>query len=818
MIISVINFSKKKTDFEVQGVLRAINRQLLEDFEPYWHRTGELRLEGGVGRKPKPEKASEMRGDAILYLQDEVGDVDALGYHDINLRGIPYGFVFLDLCAEMDEEWTVTLSHEALELVMDPEANLLAQGPHPDDPSRQVYHWYEMCDAVQDQSYSIDGVSVSNFVLPLYFTEGNEKGSRNDFMGVLNRGAGVTSFGVAPGGYVGYFDPETGDHESFVAPEDERAQLRMAVKNKAGWARRGVRHQGEVTSEAVRRVVTGCAAGEPLPGPWFEGFDVEVRVREGEYPIDHMNAAAEAVLGTGWKQSWSVYESTVVPNEGLTYDYELVPNSDVAVGTAEAWQKSYELGAQPKIADVEPSFIYLSSNLDALEERGSPRRASSGRSHDLPQSKDPRWCLHAMNLTAAWQLSTGAGVRVGHPDTGWERHPEIEDSAHNGPVRPDLGYDFVDDDDDPRAERKDDNILPGGPNHGTATASVIASQRGAQSGNQDEFVVGAAPDAEVVPLRVANSVTHFSMRRVRKAIEYSVANGCQVVSMSLGGPFPSRALKKTLRRAADAGVVVIAAAGNHIPFRAVVYPARYSDVVGVAASNAVDRAWAGSSNGDTVDITAPGESVWRALITEKNGRTRKPSKRSSGTSYATAHIAGVCALWISHHGFASLRARYGGRLAEAFREVLRVTARPGVELEEENFVGIVDAEAVLKHPLPTLPTRARRAARARAEDDNLEPFRAVLPHWSDAHLRRALESLLAARGPALARRLAAVGSEVAFQLATDQRLLRDFDAECRGMSKGRKGTRASAIGRDIESVRRRLGKISTSEKLRGALR
>ena len=46
MIISVINFSKKISDFELQTVLRAINRQLAEDCEPYWHRSGEMRLEG----------------------------------------------------------------------------------------------------------------------------------------------------------------------------------------------------------------------------------------------------------------------------------------------------------------------------------------------------------------------------------------------------------------------------------------------------------------------------------------------------------------------------------------------------------------------------------------------------------------------------------------------------------------------------------------------------------------------------------------------------------------------------------------------------
>src|SRR5436853_495964 len=77
----------------------------------------------------------------------------------------------------------ITLSHEALELLADPEANLLVQGPHPSRPRHKVFHWFEMCDAVQDEHYLIDDVPVSNFVLPLYFTSSDERGGRNDFLG-----------------------------------------------------------------------------------------------------------------------------------------------------------------------------------------------------------------------------------------------------------------------------------------------------------------------------------------------------------------------------------------------------------------------------------------------------------------------------------------------------------------------------------------------------------------------------------------------------------------------------------------------------------
>jgi hypothetical protein len=54
--------------------------------------------------------------------------------------------------------------------------NPLVQGPHPRFTKRKVYHWFEMCDAVQDERYSIDGIAVSNFVLPLYFTSSTEHG------------------------------------------------------------------------------------------------------------------------------------------------------------------------------------------------------------------------------------------------------------------------------------------------------------------------------------------------------------------------------------------------------------------------------------------------------------------------------------------------------------------------------------------------------------------------------------------------------------------------------------------------------------------
>ncbi|MGD1097719.1 MAG: hypothetical protein ABSB35_37745 [Bryobacteraceae bacterium] len=237
MIISVVNFSGV-SDSDVQSTIRAINRQIGQDFEPYWFMGARLRLEGRAGDKPTPQTPAELRGDAIVYLWDRTDVPDALGYHQANNQGIPYGFVFMELAEKLSEPWSVTLSHEALELIGDANTNQFAAGPHPDpkEKGRIVFHWYEMCDAVQADTYDIDGVKVSNFVLPPYFAGGSQPSGRNNFLG----SGKLAPFGVNPGGYVGFYDPMKQDSQTW-AP-DAKAQERLDVKTTAGISRRAVRY------------------------------------------------------------------------------------------------------------------------------------------------------------------------------------------------------------------------------------------------------------------------------------------------------------------------------------------------------------------------------------------------------------------------------------------------------------------------------------------------------------------------------------------------------------------------------------------------
>ncbi|KRA16109.1 MULTISPECIES: hypothetical protein [unclassified Lysobacter] len=236
MIVSVFNLSHGAIgDLRMQEVIRAINIQIERDFEPYWGFGATLRLEGHTARKGKRRfefEPLDMRGDGVLYVLDKFNK-DLAGAHETDFRGVPAGVVYLDLSKGLQEDWTVSLSHEALEMIADPQVNLVVQGPHPEARDRDVFHWFEMCDAVQAQSYAIDGVGVSDFVLPLYFTPTSEPGSRNNFMGAVTRGkksVDLPSFGVAHGGYIGYFDPRKADNLTYEHEGDTLARKRRALK------------------------------------------------------------------------------------------------------------------------------------------------------------------------------------------------------------------------------------------------------------------------------------------------------------------------------------------------------------------------------------------------------------------------------------------------------------------------------------------------------------------------------------------------------------------------------------------------------------
>lgn len=241
MKILIANLSSEVNDGDLSRAVGAVQRQVHEDFAPLWATDATVRVTAAPSdARPNPEI---NESDAVLYVAHSVADPNgvqnAVGYHTKNHLGVPYGFVFVDVAAQVNEPWSITLSHEVLEAIADPEVNLLVVAPHPQNPNGQVLRPYEVADPVQGDSYSIDGVVVSDFVTPLYFAAlADAVDTQTDYLRT-----GVARFGVRPRGYYSYYDLATGKDETVFG---DRAQERVIIKEKAfarlGLARRVRRH------------------------------------------------------------------------------------------------------------------------------------------------------------------------------------------------------------------------------------------------------------------------------------------------------------------------------------------------------------------------------------------------------------------------------------------------------------------------------------------------------------------------------------------------------------------------------------------------
>jgi serine protease len=302
----------------------------------------------------------------------------------------------------------------------------------------------------------------------------------------------------------------------------------------------------------------------------------------------------------------------------------------------------------------------------------------------------PAWAIDRMHVPAAWVFSEQSGrpsrgedIIVAQPDTGITPHVELVGVAFV------PGFDVIDDDNDPT----DPLTEPGNPGHGTGTASVLVSP--------DSYVVtGSAPAARLMPIRTIESVVRIRQITVARAIDWAIQEGAHVVTMSLGG-IPASALHRAISRAVEADIIVLAAAGNCV--RLVVWPARYDECIAVAATNAADKPWPGTCRGAPVDISAPGQNVYRAVVPPGGPTGGDTVGQGQGTSFAVALTAGVAALWVAHHGRANVVAAahaHGETVQAMFRRLLQSTARRPTPWDAQAMgPGIVDARALLEASL-----------------------------------------------------------------------------------------------------------------------
>jgi thermitase len=280
-----------------------------------------------------------------------------------------------------------------------------------------------------------------------------------------------------------------------------------------------------------------------------------------------------------------------------------------------------------------------------------------------------QWGMTKIEAPTAWDITTGnSSVTIAILDTGVDLfHPDLSGKLVSG-------YDFVNDDSNPQ----DDH------GHGTHVAGIAAART-----NNGTGVAGLSWGAKIMPVKVMDDYGRGEYEDVASGIIYAANNGADIINLSLGGSAASSVLKEAVEYAHNLGCVVVAATGNDNS--SVNYPARYPEVLAVAATDSDDQRASFSNYGPQVDVAAPGVSIRSTYWW--GGSTYG---WLSGTSQASPHVAGLAALiWsvnpdLSHTQVESIIKQTADDLGAAGRDndygFGRINARRALEATAPSLV------------------------------------------------------------------------------------------------------------------------------------
>ena len=296
-----------------------------------------------------------------------------------------------------------------------------------------------------------------------------------------------------------------------------------------------------------------------------------------------------------------------------------------------------------------------------------------------------QWGLQAIGMEGAWDYNLGgrSDVTVAVLDTGVDY---FIDDFSSTLFDLENAWDFVDDDNTPYD-------LNG---HGTHVAATIG-----QSTNNGIGSSGIAFNTTILPIRVLDENGSGTYDDIISGIYHAIDAGADVINMSLGGGIYDSALEAACQAAFDAGVFIVAAAGNDYPFAIYPdYPASFSTTTVVAAvdqnGNSSDFSQAAFDDSG-YGISAPGNDI---LQTTENG-----DEWLSGTSMSTPHVAGVAALILSEAMDLGLDIPTGGERVNWLRDILFSNAQDVFQAGNDFWTGygMVRADSALQYLQTLVP-------------------------------------------------------------------------------------------------------------------
>ncbi|MCI2253881.1 S8 family serine peptidase [Domibacillus sp. PGB-M46] len=281
-----------------------------------------------------------------------------------------------------------------------------------------------------------------------------------------------------------------------------------------------------------------------------------------------------------------------------------------------------------------------------------------------------QWWIRAIEAPKAWlhKDAQKKDVVVAVIDSGVNlNHEDLKNQIVPG------AYDFYN-------ETSEINDLTG---HGTMVAGTVAAQT-----NNEIGIAGSAGEfnVKILPIRASDYEGSFYLTDTVQAINYAVEQNADIINLSLGGSNYSAIENAAIQRAVEAGIIVVAAAGNGADEgNAVSYPASYENVISVGAVDSNKERSFFSTHNQYVDVAAPGSAI---LTTSSDGKY----ETADGTSFASPITAGILAMAKSI--YPALSSEDAVKLIRASTEDLGPAG-----FDNEYGYGLINAELAVKNAL-----------------------------------------------------------------------------------------------------------------------
>jgi hypothetical protein len=206
--LALVADTKKITPSQLTKVAAALQKQATRDFGPLWD------IQANVSGFARLQDVPTDYWPVIV--RDDIKTPGAAGVHEDKNRQ-PFALV------QFSDAWSLTASHETLEMLADPFGNRLVAGKSPKRAQGRVNFLVEVCDPSEDQqfAYTVNGVTVSDFYTPHFFDPVAESSVRYSYTGAVK---GPRT--ILRGGYLSWGVPETNEWFQMIWFDTEKPVFR----------------------------------------------------------------------------------------------------------------------------------------------------------------------------------------------------------------------------------------------------------------------------------------------------------------------------------------------------------------------------------------------------------------------------------------------------------------------------------------------------------------------------------------------------------------------------------------------------------------